>query len=70
MLGLQATAWSVNPLVWLAETQWQASEFYAAEVNLRQALGLSLFFNGPDNGATVQTQTKLGALLHQTGRRA
>lgn len=67
---MQATAWSVNPLVWLAETQWQASEFYAAEVNLRQALGLSLFFNGPDNGATVQTQTKLGALLHQTGRRA
>ena len=70
VLGLQATAWSVTPLVWLAETQWQASQLTAAEDNLRQALGLSLFFNGEDNMATVQTQLKLGALLHQTGRRA
>lgn len=69
VLGLQATAWSVTPLVWLAETQWQASEYEAAESNLRQALALSLFYNGPDNGATLQTQTKLAALLHQTGRR-
>jgi len=70
VLGLQATAWSVTPLVWLAETQWQASQLVAAEDNLRQALGLSRFFNGDDNMATVQTQLKLGALLHQTGRRA
>ncbi|HTU60708.1 MAG TPA: hypothetical protein VMF89_19785, partial [Polyangiales bacterium] len=70
VLGLQATAWSVTPLVWLAETQWQASQLVAAEDNLRQALGLSRFFNGEDNMATVQTQIKLGALLHQTGRRA
>jgi serine/threonine-protein kinase len=70
LLGLQATAWSVTPLVWLAETQWQASQLQAAEDNLRQALGLSLFFNGEDNMSTVQTQIKLGALLHQTGRRA
>jgi serine/threonine-protein kinase len=69
-LGQQATAWSVTPLVWLAETQWQASRFDAAEANLREALALSLLYNGAANGATVQTQTKLAALLHQTGRRA
>jgi eukaryotic-like serine/threonine-protein kinase len=69
VLGLQDTAWSVTPLVWLAETQWQASQLEAAEANLRHALGLSRYINGADNGATVQTQIKLGALLHQTGRR-
>lgn len=70
VLGLQATAWSVTPLVWLAELQWQAGQLQAAEDNLREALGLSLFFNGVENMATVQTQIKLGAFLHQTGRRA
>src|SRR6185312_1254164 len=67
-LGQHPSAWSVTPLVWLAETQWQASRFEAAEANLREALALSVFYNGAENGSTLQTQTKLGALLHEIGK--
>ncbi|HKP63094.1 MAG TPA: serine/threonine-protein kinase, partial [Polyangiales bacterium] len=67
--GQANSAWSVTPLVWLAESEWQGDRLEAAERHLREALALSLRFNGPLSGSTLQTQSKLGGLLHATARR-
>jgi serine/threonine-protein kinase len=63
------TAWSVTPLVQLAEAQQARFDFTSAEKNLREALALSTRLSGALNGATLQTQAKLGGLLHAIGRR-
>lgn len=63
------SAWSVTPLVQLAEAQAAARDFSAAEGNLRRALDLSRKLSGPLDGGTLQTQAKLGGLLHSLGRR-
>jgi eukaryotic-like serine/threonine-protein kinase len=63
------SAWSITPLVQLAEAQTGALEFDAAEQNLRTALALSSRLVGEFGGSTLQTRAKLGGLLHATGRR-
>lgn len=63
------SAWSITPLVQRAEAQIASLEFDAAERNLRAALALAGKLNGERAGATLQTQAKLGAFLHATGRR-
>ena len=63
------TVWSVTPLVQLAEAQQARLDFAAAEKNLREALALSTRLSGALNGATLQTQAKLGGFLHGIGRR-
>lgn len=65
----EPSAWSVTPLVQLAEAQAAAGDFSAAEGHLRRALALSTKLSGPLDGATLQTQAKLGGLLHSLGRR-
>lgn len=63
------SVWSVTPLVQLAEAQQVRLDFAAAEKNLREALALSTRLSGVLNGATLQTQAKLGGFLHGIGRR-
>jgi serine/threonine protein kinase len=66
--GDGAAAWEITPLVQLAEAQ-MAVEPQAAEKNLRAALDVARRLHGDSSGITLQTQVKLGALLHGTGRR-
>jgi eukaryotic-like serine/threonine-protein kinase len=63
------SAWSITPLVQMAEAQIGTLEFDAAERNLRAALSLSRRLAGELGGSTLQTQAKLGGFLHATGRR-
>ncbi|MCW5656143.1 MAG: protein kinase [Burkholderiaceae bacterium] len=63
------TVWSITPTVQLAEAQIGRLQFEEAEKNLRSALALALRLQGERSGAALQTQLKLGAFLHATGRR-
>ncbi len=63
------TVWSITPTVHLAEAQIGRLQYDAAEKNLRAALALAARLQGERSGAALQTQLKLGAFLHATGRR-
>jgi serine/threonine protein kinase len=63
------TVWDVTPTVQMAEAQIERLSFDAAENNLRSALALAARLQGARSGAALQTQLKLGAFLHATGRR-
>jgi serine/threonine-protein kinase len=63
------TVWSITPTVQLAEAQIGRLAFDEAEKNLRSALALATRLQGERSGAALQTQVKLGAFLHATGRR-
>jgi len=63
------TVWSITPTVQLAEAQIGRLSFDDAEKNLRSALALAAKLQGERSGAALQTQVKLGAFLHATGRR-
>ena len=63
------TVWSITPTVQLAEAQINSLQYDAAEENLRAALALAGKLQGERSGAALQTQVKLGAFLHATGRR-
>ena len=63
------TVWSITPTVQLAEAQIGRLSFDEAEKNLRSALALAVRLQGERSGAALQTQLKLGAFLHATGRR-
>jgi serine/threonine-protein kinase len=63
------TVWSITPTVQLAEAQIGRLAFDEAEKNLRSALALAARLQGERSGAALQTQVKLGAFLHATGRR-
>lgn len=63
------SAWSITPLVQIAEAQYAREHVDDAERNLRNALALSRRLNGERSGSSLQTQAKLGGLLHATGRR-
>ncbi len=65
----QAPAWLKTPWVHLAESQIEALQFQEAEANLRRAWSLAVQQDGPIASVTLQTQAKLGGLLHATGRR-
>ena len=65
----QTAAWRKTPWVHLAESQIEALQFGAAEENLRRAWAVALQQDGPIASVTLQTQAKLGGLLHATGRR-
>ncbi len=65
----QTAAWRKTPWVHLAESQIEALQFADAEANLRRAWELALQQDGPAGSVTLQTQAKLGGLLHATGRR-
>jgi len=65
----QTVAWRKTPWVHLAESQIEALQFDAAEANLRRAWTLAVQQDGPVGSVTLQTQAKLGGLLHATGRR-
>ena len=63
------TVWSITPTVQMAEAQIGRLAFDEAEQNLRSALALATRLQGERSGAALQTQAKLGAFLHATGRR-
>jgi eukaryotic-like serine/threonine-protein kinase len=63
------TAWSITPLVQLAEAQTALLQFDAAERNLRAALALAQRLSGESSGVALQTQAKLAGLLHGGGQR-
>ncbi|HVQ04700.1 MAG TPA: hypothetical protein VMT14_14360, partial [Burkholderiaceae bacterium] len=63
------TVWSITPTVQLAEAQINSLQYDAAEQNLRAALALAVKLQGERSGAALQTQVKLGAFLHATGKR-
>jgi hypothetical protein len=63
------TVWSITPTVQLAEAQIELLSFDDAEKNLRSALALAVRLQGERSGAALQTQAKLGAFLHATGKR-
>ena len=67
--GDGAAAWEITPLVQLAEAQMPVPEPEPAEQNLRAALELARRLHGDRSGITLQTQAKLGAFLHGSGRR-
>jgi serine/threonine-protein kinase len=66
----KAAAWQILPLVRLAETQAQLARVDDAEASFRRALEMSKQTWGEFNPDALQTQAKLGAFLHATGRRA
>jgi serine/threonine-protein kinase len=63
------SAWSLTPMVRLAESLAVAQQFEEAERSFRAALALSERINGLLDGRTLQTKAKLGGFLHTTGRR-
>jgi eukaryotic-like serine/threonine-protein kinase len=63
------SAWSLTPMVRLAESQAVAQQYDEAERNFRAALALSERINGLLDGRTLQTKAKLGGFLHASGRR-
>jgi hypothetical protein len=63
------TVWDITPTVQMAEAQIERLSFDAAEKSLRSALALAVKLQGERSGAALQTQLKLGAFLHATGRR-
>ncbi len=64
------SAWLVTPWVQVAEAQAGLLHLDAAEQGLRRALALSRQLNGAAGSGSLQTQAKLGGLLHWSGRRA
>ncbi len=66
----EVPAWLKTPWVHEAEAQIEALQFEAAEQNLRRAWELARRQDGAGASVTLQTQAKLGGLLHATGRRA
>jgi eukaryotic-like serine/threonine-protein kinase len=67
--GDGTAAWEITPRVQLAEAHIGALELELAEQQLRTALAQAQRLRGSQSGAAVQTQAKLGGLLHSTGRR-
>ncbi|MGE5338544.1 MAG: protein kinase domain-containing protein [Gemmatimonadota bacterium] len=65
-----SVAWQTTPLVHLAETEERLAKIDEAETYYRRAWELSRRINGEFNADALQTQAKLGYLLHHTGRRA
>jgi hypothetical protein len=63
------TVWSITPTVQLAEAQINSLQYDAAEQNMRTALALAVKLQGERSGAALQTQVKLGAFLHSSGKR-
>jgi serine/threonine-protein kinase len=66
----QAPVWRVTPTVQMAEAEIELKRFDDAESHLREALALARRMGGEASGSALQTQVKLGALLHSNGRRA
>lgn len=62
--------WRINPLIRIGECQYARGQLDAAVATFREALALSRRINGEHNGQTLQTQAKLGGILHGSGRRA
>jgi eukaryotic-like serine/threonine-protein kinase len=63
------TVWSITPMVQMAEAQIERLSFDDAESSLRGALALAVRLQGERSGAALQTQVKLGAFLHASGKR-
>ncbi len=63
------SVWDVTPLVQRAEALAGDLKFDEAERDLRAALALARKLTGDLSGETLQTQVKLGSLLHATGHR-
>jgi len=63
------SAWSITPLVQRAEAHAGDLRLDEAERDLRTALALARRLTGEHSSVTLQTQLKLGGLLHATGRR-
>ncbi|MEY2930254.1 MAG: hypothetical protein RL033_1003, partial [Pseudomonadota bacterium] len=59
-----ADAWRINPLIHIGECQYARGQLDAAVTTFREALALSRRINGDSNGQTLQTQAKLGGILH------
>jgi len=70
LASAQEIATRLTLLVELADTQARRGDIAAAEARLREALELSHARNGELHVDTLHVETRLGALLHATGRRA
>jgi eukaryotic-like serine/threonine-protein kinase len=66
----QAPTWLVTPRVQMAEAEIELKRFGAAESHLREALAIAQRMSGEASGSALQTQFKLGAMLHSSGRTA
>jgi eukaryotic-like serine/threonine-protein kinase len=66
----QAPTWLVTPRVQMAEAEIELKRFGAAESHLREALAIAQRMSGEASGSALQTQVKLGAMLHSSGRSA
>ena len=64
------SAWEIAPLAQMAGAQAEMLEFEDAERNYRASWTLSRKFNGDTHNETLQSESRLGAFLHDTGRRA
>lgn len=66
----QAPTWLVTPRVQMAEAEIEGKRLGDAESHLREALAIAQRMSGETSGSALQTQVKLGAMLHSSGRTA
>ncbi len=66
----QAPTWLVTPRVQMAEAEIELARGGDAESHLREALSIARRMSGEASGSALQTQVKLGAMLHSSGRTA
>jgi serine/threonine-protein kinase len=66
----QAPAWLITPWAQMAEAEIELERFEDAESHLREALALARRTSGDASASALQTQVKLGAMLHTNGRTA
>lgn len=59
----------VVPLVGIAQQRFRLGDVEGAERHYREALDVARQVYGERHGETIQTEVKLGHLLHRTGRR-
>jgi serine/threonine-protein kinase len=65
-----ASAWEISPLGELAVTQAAVLDIENAERNFRASLALTRKLNGPSHHQTLESESRFGAFLHATSRRA
>jgi tetratricopeptide (TPR) repeat protein len=64
------SAWEIAPLAQMAGAQAELLKLDDAERNYRASWTLSRKFNGDSHNETLQSESRLGAFLYETGRRA
>jgi eukaryotic-like serine/threonine-protein kinase len=64
-----SSAWEIAPLAQMAGAQAELLKLDDAERNYRASWTLSRKFNGDTHNETLQSESRLGAFLYETGRR-